>query len=131
MRLCNVHATRIGANPSNATQDLRDEQYTQIKAIVNGFPRVVFGGDFNSRPPDNPYRTGAAACLADLYSTGPGTPGYQECDQTGKARTGRATYDLSTAKLDYIFSSEPRRWCTVTDTLFSDHHVVIESVDVT
>lgn len=128
--LCNVHAARLGSNPDHPEWDYRDDQFAEIKAVVNTFPRIVFGGDFNSLSPDAPGNTAAWVWPEGLYSTGDGTPGYQECDQTGASRTGRPTYDNSTAKLDYLFSSEPRRWCVVADSAFSDHHVVIESVSV-
>ncbi|MEU8776889.1 endonuclease/exonuclease/phosphatase family protein [Streptomyces sp. NPDC048606] len=127
VRLCSVHATRVGANPHDPTQDLRDEQYAQIRDVVRTFPRVVFGGDFNSRPPEDPTG-GKAAWPAGLYSTGPGTPGYRECDQSGTARVGRPTYNPTPAKLDYLFSSESPRWCTVTETPASDHRFLVESV---
>ncbi|MFD9409171.1 endonuclease/exonuclease/phosphatase family protein [Streptomyces sp. NPDC059989] len=130
VRLCNVHASRVGSNPDHPDWDYRDEQFAQIKAVVNTFPRTVFGGDFNSLSPDDPNNKAAWVWPAGLYSTGPGTEGYQECDQTGASRTGRATHSFG-GKIDYLFSSETRRWCMVADSAFSDHHVMIESVAVT
>jgi hypothetical protein len=53
---------------------------------------------------------------------------YQECDQEGPARIGRPTHDDGPWKLDYILSNQARRWCTVADSAYSDHHVVIESL---
>ncbi|MGW5848909.1 endonuclease/exonuclease/phosphatase family protein [Streptomyces sp. NPDC055254] len=129
VRLCNVHAARLGSNPDHPDWDYRDDQFAEIKAVVNTFPKVVFGGDFNALPPDAPNNSAAWVWPTGLYSTGPGTEGYQECDQTGAPRTGRATHSFG-GKIDYVFSSETRRWCAVADSAYSDHHVMIESVSV-
>ncbi|MFD9355067.1 endonuclease/exonuclease/phosphatase family protein [Streptomyces sp. NPDC060031] len=129
VRLCSVHAARVGANPDLPKEDYRDEQFAEIKAVVGTFPRTVFGGDFNSLSPDDPNNTAAAVWPAGLYSTGPGTPGYQECDQSGTSRTGRPTHNFG-GKIDYLFSSETRRWCNVSPTPYSDHRVLVESLSV-
>lgn len=42
---------------------------------------------------------------------------------------GRPTHGFG-GKIDYLFSSETRRWCVVADSAYSDHHVMIESVGV-
>ncbi|MFE9814494.1 endonuclease/exonuclease/phosphatase family protein [Streptomyces sp. NPDC005773] len=128
-RLCVVHFAGPGVNPDHPTWDYRDDQLMEIKAVVDTFPRTVFGGDFNSLPPDDPNNTDAWVWPADLYSSGPGTAGYQECDQTGTVRAGRPTHGFG-GKIDYLFSSETRRWCVVADSAYSDHHVMIESVSV-
>ncbi|WP_234382611.1 endonuclease/exonuclease/phosphatase family protein [Streptomyces sp. XY332] len=138
VRLCTVHATRVGANLSNPTQDFRGQQFAEIKTIVDTFPKTVFGGDFNSRSPDDPKNPAPGVWPVGLYSTGPSTPGYQECDQNGTSRTGRPTHTTAAtettpaieAKLDYIFSNQTRNWCTVTPTIKSDHSIVIESVTI-
>ncbi|MFD7763034.1 endonuclease/exonuclease/phosphatase family protein [Streptomyces microflavus] len=129
IRLCNVHASWLGINPDHPTWDYRDDQFAEIKAVVDQFPRTVFGGDFNAKSPDAPDNAHAWVWPQGLYSHGPGTEGYQECDQTGTSRTGRPTHG-SGVKIDYLFSSETRRWCAVADSVYSDHHVVIESVAV-
>ncbi|MFJ7062361.1 endonuclease/exonuclease/phosphatase family protein [Streptomyces microflavus] len=129
VRLCNVHASWLGINPEHPTWDYRDDQFVEIKAVVDQFPRTVFGGDFNARSPDVPNNDHAWVWPQGLYSQGPGTDGYQECDRTGTSRTGRPTHG-SGVKIDYVFSSETRRWCAVADTVYSDHHVMIESVAV-
>ncbi|MEU3827503.1 MULTISPECIES: endonuclease/exonuclease/phosphatase family protein [unclassified Streptomyces] len=129
VRLCAVHLSRPGVNPDHPDWDYRDDQLKDIKNVTSGFPKVVFGGDFNSQAPDQPGNGDAWIWPADLYSKGPGTPGYTECDQDGASRTGRPTHDGGW-KIDYVFSSEPRRWCAVADSAFSDHHVMIESVSV-
>ncbi len=132
-RVCNVHAARLGSNPDHPDWDYRDEQFAEIKSVVDDFPRTVFGGDFNALSPDAANTKDAWLWPAGLYSTGRalGATGYQECDQeqTNSPRTGRATHH-SGAKIDYLFSGEIRRGCTVTDSAFSDHHVVIGSVTV-
>ncbi|MET9609220.1 endonuclease/exonuclease/phosphatase family protein [Streptomyces sp. NPDC006512] len=130
VRLCNVHLSPLGSNPDHPTWDYRDDQLKEIKAVVKTFPRTVFGGDFNALSPDSPNDKDAWVWPAGLYTTNPDFDGgYRECDQTGHARTGRATHG-SGAKIDYLFSSELRQGCTVTDTPFSDHHVLVESLTV-
>ncbi|MFC8764743.1 endonuclease/exonuclease/phosphatase family protein [Streptomyces sp. NPDC057193] len=126
VRLCTVHAARPGAEQAHPTWDYRDDQFAQIKAVVNTFPRAVFGGDFNALPPDATDNAAAWVWPAGLYSTGPGTPGYQECDQTGTERSGRPTHDFG-GKIDYIFGTEQRNWCSITWVPYSDHRVLIES----
>ncbi|MEU6843303.1 endonuclease/exonuclease/phosphatase family protein [Streptomyces sp. NPDC046716] len=129
VRLCVVHAARLGSNPDHPDWDYRDDQFAEIEGVVRSFPKVVFGGDFNSLSPDDPGNDAAWVWPANLYSKGPGTDGYLECDQAGTERVGRPTHDYG-AKIDYLFSSEPRRWCAVADSAYSDHHVLIESVSV-
>ncbi|MFD3946956.1 endonuclease/exonuclease/phosphatase family protein [Streptomyces sp. NPDC058579] len=131
VRLCTVHVSTKDTNPEHPDWDYRDDQLAEIKQVVSGFPKVVFGGDFNASPPDWPAgNKDAWIWPAGLYSQGPGTPGYQECDQQGTARTGRATSNGGW-KIDYLFSSEARRWCVVADTERSDHHVLVESMVIT
>ncbi|WP_329156730.1 endonuclease/exonuclease/phosphatase family protein [Streptomyces anulatus] len=129
VELCNVHASWLGINPDHPDWDYRDDQFAEIKTVVDAFPRTVFGGDFNAQAPDVPNNTSPWVWPQGLYSQGPGTPGYQECDQTGTSRTGRPTH-ASGVKIDYLFSTETRRWCVVADSAYSDHHVMIESVAV-
>ncbi|CAM5428408.1 hypothetical protein SMICM304S_07146 [Streptomyces microflavus] len=88
IRLCNVHASWLGINPDHPTWDYRDDQFAEIKAVVDQFPRTVFGGDFNAKSPDAPNNAHAWVWPQGLYSQGPGTEGYQECDQTGTSRAG-------------------------------------------
>lgn len=126
--LCNVHLSRKSANPDHPEWDYRDDQLADIKDVTSGFPKVVFGGDFNALPPDWPGNSSAWIWPEGLYAEGPGAPGYLECDQEG-ARTGRPTHDGGW-KLDYIFSSETRRWCGLGDSAYSDHHVLLESISV-
>ncbi|MFE6104871.1 endonuclease/exonuclease/phosphatase family protein [Streptomyces laurentii] len=128
--VCNAHLTLKGSNPDHPDWDYRDDQLAEIQAIVAGFPHMVIGGDFNAQPPDSEGGKPSAWIWPDgFYSTGPDTPGYLECDQTGAERTGRPTHDGGW-KLDYLFSGETRRWCALGASAYSDHHVMIESVAV-
>lgn len=128
-RLCNVHLTpHPGGNPDHPEWDYRDDQIAEIKTLVAGLQNFVIGGDFNVKPPEWPGTADAWVWGGNgLYWNG--TSGYVECDQTGAARTGRATHDSGT-KIDYIFSSETRRWCALGASAYSDHHVLVESVEV-
>ncbi|MBE1491727.1 endonuclease/exonuclease/phosphatase family protein [Plantactinospora soyae] len=129
VRLCNVHLSTQASNPDHPDWEYGDDQLAEIRSITSAFPRVVFGGDFNVTPPDSPGNARAWLWPAGLYSTGAGTAGYQECDQEGATRTGRPTHDGGW-KIDYVFSSEPRRWCALGNSAYSDHHVLVESVSV-
>ena len=131
VRLCSVHLAAKESNPDHPEWEYADDQMVDIKNIVSGFPDVVFGGDFNVQSPDLPGYDRAWVWPADLYYAGEGTSGYQECDQDSQIweRTGRVTHD-SNIKIDYIFTSEKRRWCAVADSKFSDHHVMISSIEV-
>jgi hypothetical protein len=129
VRLCNAHLTPPGGNPNEPTWEYVDDQLAEIKSIVADFPRLVVGGDFNVKPPDWPGNTRAWVWPTGFYSSGPGTPGYLECDQEGAARTGRSTHD-SGAKIDYIFSNQKRNWRYVAASAMSDHHVLVESLEV-
>ncbi|MFE2528420.1 endonuclease/exonuclease/phosphatase family protein [Streptomyces sp. NPDC059382] len=126
-RLCSVHASRRGVNPDHPDWDYRDDQLAEIKAVVNAHPRVVFGGDFNALPPHDPNNTTAWVWPTGLHATTAGGTGYEECDQNNATGTIRPTH-ASGSKIDYIFSSVPKNWCTVTTTPHSDHRVLIESV---
>lgn len=57
--LCAVHNSLREANPEHPDWDYRDDQLKDIQNVVTQFPRVVFGGDFNSLPPDWPGNTTA------------------------------------------------------------------------
>jgi len=127
-RLCSVHLTpHPGGNPDHPEWDYRDDQIGEIKGLVAGFPNFVIGGDFNVKPPQWPGTQDAWVWGNGLYYDG--TSGYVECDQQGSVRTGGPTHDSNT-KIDYIFSSETRRWCARADSAHSDHHVLVESVEV-
>jgi hypothetical protein len=127
VRLCNAHLSPQGNNPDHPDWEYADDQLAEIRDIVAAFPSVVFGGDFNVQPPDATANPRAWLWPDGLYATGEGGPGYRECDQEGTSRTGGSTHDGGW-KIDYIFSTESRRWCAIGDSRYSDHHVIIYSV---
>ncbi|GGQ69039.1 hypothetical protein [Couchioplanes azureus] len=108
-----------------------DDQLREIKAVVDGYDHVAFGGDFTVVPPDWP----ADSSRDWLWPSGlyfDGTTGYRECDQADVAhpqRTGRST-TVWDVKSDYVFSTRPWRWCAVGASAYSDHAVVIYSMRI-
>ena len=131
-RLCNVHLDPLGNNPDHKDWEYADDQMRDIKRIVAAYPTLVVGGDFNVPPPDQAGNTRAWLWAADFWATAAGTPGYRECDQDDATRAGRPTWAANdkSNKIDYVFSTEAKRWCAVGDSAFSDHHVLIYSVAV-
>ncbi|GLY04136.1 MULTISPECIES: endonuclease/exonuclease/phosphatase family protein [Actinoplanes] len=130
IRLCNLHLARYGVNPDHPTWDYADDQLAEVKAEVDKYDRVAFGGDLNVTPPDWPGNSRAWVWPADLYWNG--TTGYRECDQSDPAnplRTGRST-TVWNVKFDHVFSTEPWRWCAVASTPYSDHAAVIFSMKI-
>jgi endonuclease/exonuclease/phosphatase family protein len=125
IRLCNVHLTPAHGNPDEPTWEYADDQLAEIKSIVGGYANVAFGGDFNVEPPYFPGNARAWLWPSGLYSTGPGVAGYAECDLGQDRDTHDGGY-----KIDYVFSSETKRWCGVGASAYSDHHVVIYSIAV-
>jgi endonuclease/exonuclease/phosphatase family metal-dependent hydrolase len=125
IRLCNAHLTPAKGNPNEPTWEYADDQLAEIKRITGGFPNVVIGGDFNVEPPY--YAGNARGWLwpAGFYATAAGAAGYAECDRG----QDRDTHDGGW-KIDYIFSSETKRWCGVGNSAYSDHHVVLYSIEV-
>lgn len=140
VRLCNVHNPRRESDEDFPTQDYRDDYMLAVRDIVEDSPKVVFGGDFNTLPPDAGAAHAKVWKPAELYSTGAGSPGYAECNQdkfpeTVKPRTGEPTHDTG-YKLDYIFSNLVNRWCVIEPKApegqknLSDHRFLIYSVEV-
>lgn len=125
IRLCNVHLSLAGSNPDHPTWEYADDQLAEIKSVVAGFPNVAFGGDFNLEPPYFAGNNRAWLWPAGLYSTAPGVAGYAECDRGSDRDTHDGGY-----KIDDIFSTETERWCAVGASAYSDHHVVIYSIEV-
>ncbi|MEU8698808.1 endonuclease/exonuclease/phosphatase family protein [Streptomyces sp. NPDC048680] len=117
--------------------DYRDDYQLAVKDIVEDYPKVVFGGDFNTRTPDSGPEHAKVWKTAELYGTGPDTPGYAECDQINHpgTRTGSPTHS-SGVKIDYVFSNLKSRSCVVEPTApageqnLSDHRFLIHSVEV-
>ncbi|GAB7053020.1 endonuclease/exonuclease/phosphatase family protein [Catenuloplanes indicus] len=131
-RLCNVHLDPAKNNPDQPDWEYADDQMKDIQTIVAAFPTLVVGGDFNVQPQDRPGNARKWLWADGFWATDAGTPGYRECDQTGAVRDGRDTWtgNNQSGKLDYVFSTETKRWCAVGDSAYSDHHVVIYSVSV-
>lgn len=133
LRLCNVHLTPVRGNPDHPDWEYADDQLREIKTVVDGYPDVAFGGDFNVTSPE--YGHPAVNPRAWLWPDGlygaAGLPGYTECDQdpSSPLRTGRATH-AEWGKLDHVFSTETRRWCAVGRSAYSDHSVIIFSTAV-
>ncbi|MGJ7417705.1 endonuclease/exonuclease/phosphatase family protein [Streptomyces cinereoruber] len=140
VRLCNAHLPRSQSDDDFPGLDYRDDHMLAVKDVVDDHPQVVFGGDFNTQPPDAGPSSAKVWKPAELYSTGTGQPGYAECDQAGlpgttKPRNGRPTHD-SNVKIDYLFGSLPGRWCEVEPEApagtanLSDHRYLIYSTVV-
>ncbi|CAM5335195.1 hypothetical protein SAVIM338S_00979 [Streptomyces avidinii] len=140
VRLCNVHNFRRESDQDFPTLDFRDDYMLAVGDVVKDHPKVVFGGDFNTLPPDSDPASAKVWKPAELYSTGTGAPGYAECDQDShpgpvKPRTGLPTHDTG-IKLDYVFSNLTSRWCVVEPKAaegqknLSDHRFLIYSVEV-
>ncbi|OLF19128.1 endonuclease/exonuclease/phosphatase family protein [Actinophytocola xanthii] len=120
LRLCNLHLTPAGGNPDQPSWEYADDQLAEIKAVVDGYQNVAFGGDFNVEPP---YFAGNSR--AWLWPAGVYGGRYAECDNGSDRDTHDGGY-----KIDYIFSTETTRWCGVGNSAYSDHHVVVYSVEV-
>ena len=133
IRLCDVHLTPAHGNPDHPDWEYADDQLREIKAVVDGYPAVAFGGDFNVTPPEygHPSPNPRAWLWPDGLYGAAGSPGYTECDQdpSSPLRTGRATH-AEWGKLDHIFSTEAPRWCAVARSAYSDHSVMIFSMAV-
>ncbi|GLY96964.1 endonuclease/exonuclease/phosphatase family protein [Actinoplanes sp. NBRC 103695] len=130
IRLCNLHLTPRAGNPDHPEWEYADDQLAEIKTVVDGYEHVAFGGDLNVVPPDWAADSSRDWLWpAGLYWNGPGTPGYRECDQTDATRTGRST-TVWGVKFDHIFSTQPKRWCAVGTSAYSDHAVVIYSMEI-
>ncbi|MER6779510.1 MULTISPECIES: endonuclease/exonuclease/phosphatase family protein [unclassified Streptomyces] len=132
VRLCAVHSPRelSEEDPDYPGLDYRDDYQLAVSDIVEDSPKVVFGGDFNTLPPDAGAKYARVWKPADLYSA------YKECDQKNfPGRTGTATHSSNT-KLDYLFSNLKPRSCFVEPTApegqknLSDHRFLIYSVEV-
>ncbi|MFJ3905068.1 endonuclease/exonuclease/phosphatase family protein [Streptomyces sp. NPDC090025] len=142
VRLCAVHAPRKESDLDFPALDYRDDYMLAVKDVVEDYPQVVFGGDFNTLPPDAGAEHAKVWKPAELYGAGQGTPGYAECDQVAepgatKPRGGRPTHNTN-IKIDYIFGSLPGRWCVVEpkaaaegEANLSDHRFMIYSVVAT
>ncbi|WP_307870846.1 endonuclease/exonuclease/phosphatase family protein [Micromonospora sp. C51] len=133
IRLCNVHLSPPGSDTRDSSWEYSDDQLGEIKKVVDGYPNVAFGGDFNILPPDHVYPVNDEnnpdrGWIWDAKDGNP-YPRYRECDQTNPAGGGRPT-NTRGEKIDYVFSSRPWRWCAVTPTAFSDHYPLVYSMQI-
>ncbi|MFI8520156.1 endonuclease/exonuclease/phosphatase family protein [Streptomyces sp. NPDC085481] len=139
VRFCTSHLTPQSEDlDSRAGFSYRAEQVQRLGELVGDGHDTVFGGDFNSRPPDDPSVGADRNILAPLYGK------YRECEQgaSGTARKGSGTMwddtdqDLRTdRKYDYLFSKSSFSSCQVLSdpalAAWSDHLPVLGTVPVT
>ncbi|WP_333768342.1 endonuclease/exonuclease/phosphatase family protein [Streptomyces sp. IBSBF 2435] len=139
VRLCTSHLTPKGEDyDPRAGFSYRAEQVQRLGEIVGDGHDTVFGGDFNTRPPDDPGSGTDSGILAPLYAS------YHECEQgpSGTARKGSGTmWDSASPpvradrKYDYLFSKAAFTACQVqTDTslsAWSDHLPMLATASVT
>ncbi|MEU0099930.1 endonuclease/exonuclease/phosphatase family protein [Streptomyces sp. NPDC006267] len=132
--VCNAHLTAGGADFGDPDGVWRTKQAGQLAGIVKTYEqrgyRTIFGGDFNSVPPDHTESDPPNTVLVDTYAE------YRECDEnsiTGRPRDGEATKPLGdrAIKIDYIFAQDTAEFssCSVTaDAGKSDHYPVYGTV---
>lgn len=132
--VCNAHFSAGGADFGDPNGVWRTKQAKQFEGIVAEYEkqgyRVVFGGDFNSVPPDYTQSDGPNTVLTDTYAA------HRECDEgsiAGSPRNGEVTKPLSgrKIKIDYIFAPDTAQFtsCTVTpDAGKSDHYPLYGTV---
>ncbi|MEU4559396.1 endonuclease/exonuclease/phosphatase family protein [Actinoplanes sp. NPDC023936] len=138
VRFCTSHFTPQSQDVDRrAGFSYRAEQVQRLRELIGGGADTVFGGDFNSRPPDDPSNTADKAILAPLYA------GYRECEQGhGGARRGTGTMwanDQPTKrtdrKYDYLFGAASFTSCEVLSATalatWSDHLPLVGTVPVT
>ncbi|MGW6275357.1 endonuclease/exonuclease/phosphatase family protein [Streptomyces sp. NPDC055060] len=134
--VCNAHFSAGGASFGDPLGYERTKQAKQMETIVATYEkkgyRVVFGGDFNSVPPDYTASDGPNTVLTDTYAA------HRECDEgslPGSPRNGEATKPLDgrKIKIDYIFAPDSAQFtsCTVTpDAGKSDHYPIYGTVSL-
>ncbi|MEU8759377.1 endonuclease/exonuclease/phosphatase family protein [Streptomyces sp. NPDC048659] len=139
VRLCTGHLTPKGEDQDpRAGFSYRAEQVLRFGELVGDGHDTVFGGDFNSRPPDDTKSPEDSTVLAPLYAK------YRECEQgaSGTARKGSGTMwddvaqdQRTDRKYDYLFTKSSFGSCEVlTDpalAALSDHLPVIGTATVT
>ncbi|WP_159042082.1 endonuclease/exonuclease/phosphatase family protein [Streptomyces sp. TP-A0875] len=134
--VCNAHFSAGGKKNDDPDGDWRRKQARKMLEIGEQYRkkgyRVVFGGDFNSVPPDYTISDGPNNILVDTYEA------YRECDEglwAGSPRNGRATkpFPDREIKIDYIFAPNAAQFasCTVTsDAGKSDHYPIYGRVSL-
>lgn len=139
VRLCTSHLTPKGEDYDPRTgYTNRGAQVQRLGEIVGDGHDTVFGGDFNTRPPDDPSSGVDSGILAPLYAS------YHECERgpSGTARTGSGTMWSTTTppvrtdrKYDYLFSKSPFTACQVQMgsalSAWSDHLPMLGTASVT
>ncbi|MEU9301006.1 endonuclease/exonuclease/phosphatase family protein [Streptomyces sp. NPDC048269] len=121
LRVCNAHIALRESDEAHLDWDFRDDQLRSLFEAAAADSRTVLGGDFNSPPPVGNRASSAWIWPAEAYTT------YRECDQKGSSRTGRPTHTDGT-KIDYLFTTLPRKACKVVDAKTSDHRAVVMRV---
>ncbi|MFI0722923.1 endonuclease/exonuclease/phosphatase family protein [Streptomyces sp. NPDC021224] len=136
VRFCTSHLTPQGEDiDPRPGFSYRAAQVQRLHEIVGDGHDTVFGGDFNTRPPDDPASGADSTILVPLYAA------YHECEQgpTGTARKGTGTmWNGSTRgdrKYDYLFSKSAFTSCQVlSDSAlsgWSDHLPMSATASVT
>ncbi|MFB7946688.1 endonuclease/exonuclease/phosphatase family protein [Kitasatospora phosalacinea] len=126
LRLCVAHLSLPPADRSDRGSELRDDQLAALlaagTAVPSGTAGSVFGGDFNSSPPESDRRD-AWIWPAAYFDT------VRECAQEAPGqRSGFAPTHENGLKLDYLFTALPRHACDRVDTGFSDHEAELLTV---
>ncbi|MFD7320826.1 endonuclease/exonuclease/phosphatase family protein [Streptomyces sp. NPDC059875] len=146
-RLCTSHLTpKADDRDHRAGFSYRAEQVQRLVEIIGDGQDTIFGGDFNSRPPDDSASGADSGILAPLYAK------YRECEQgSGTVRKGSGTMwsepskgpDPSASpvitrtdrKYDYLFSKSSFTSCEVLSNAelkaWSDHLPVVGTATVT
>lgn len=139
VRFCTSHLTPQGEDyDPRAGFSYRAAQFQRLHEIVGDGQGTVFGGDFNTAPPDSTGGGGDSSILAPLYAS------YHECEQgpSGTARSGTGTmwsegtpHVRTSRKNDYLFSKGAFSACQVlSDTAlsaWSDHLPMVGTASVT
>ncbi|NUW02524.1 endonuclease/exonuclease/phosphatase family protein [Streptomyces sp. CAI 127] len=132
--VCNAHFTAGGDDFGDPKGEWRTEQAAQLAEIVKVYEqrgyRTIFGGDFNSVPPDHTISDPPNTILIKTYAE------YRECDENSikeRPRDGDATkpFDKRAIKIDYIFAQDTAEFssCSVdADTGKSDHYPIYGTV---
>ncbi|MFD5520850.1 hypothetical protein [Streptomyces sp. NPDC127066] len=129
LQFCGVHFSS-GGDEEDPKGTKRVEQAALLQDIVHSYTpagyRTVYGGDFNSVPPDSTSRDTPKTVMTSAYAAD------EECDEgmlSDRPRDGQVTKPLDgrSIKIDYLFapSSADISPCSVTaDAGKSDHYPV-------
>ncbi|MFF0558035.1 hypothetical protein [Streptomyces sp. NPDC004266] len=129
LQFCTAHFS-AGLSTDDADGSKRREQAAKLQEIVHSYTqpgyRTVYGGDFNSVPPDSASTDAPKDVMTSAYAAD------GECDEglsATRPRDGRATKPLATRsiKIDYLFGPSAGTVvpCDVTaDAGESDHYPI-------